>query len=379
MGFRGDFTDSKDCSTSEYENSGSHDRSRLAMLLSIIGFKKKSKYNKKKENNEVVQSTAIIPETVPAVEDPLMFDDSPDHHTKKKKPRKKHHPAKVVVVSSEAVREEEVQEEEYDYKRELEGIAEEEAHFAAISLMDYDMHRKGRVISTSRQASRQIRKQQDREMGVVDSVTRNSGPDPALIPPGWSAEPNPPIVLDDSLLKRRCMVYWNVPKEATGWFSGNIIGQCDRDGKNYLVKYDRAETGNLFVDGVKPTTLLFMGEEAYGVSWILLVRSEDIPRPNSRSPTSPSGGLNNTMRNSPVMFESRSLPVTPYSPMLPVTHEKSRAMSATFTARFISPIKASKVFCLENVNVNELSPLNPVIGIPRSVALPFIQNLETNF
>ena len=66
------------------------------------------------------------------------------------------------------------------------------------------------------------------------------------------------------------MVKWNV-KEAKGWFYGSVINQCDREGRNYLVKYDRQDTNNLFVDGVVPTVFSFQGEDAYGVSWILLV------------------------------------------------------------------------------------------------------------
>lgn len=192
------------------------------------------------------------------------------HIKKKKHKKKKHNKAINKIENTEEIVEEEVQEVKTDYKEDLEGMDIEDAHFAATSLVDNDIYKKGRIISSSRSAARKIKKELDLSNGIVDDVTKNSGPHPSLIPKGYKAETDTPLILDHSLLKRRVMVLWDV-KEARGWFLGTICGQCQRENANYLVKYDRLETGLTFLDGIRPTNLSFMGNDAYGVKWILVV------------------------------------------------------------------------------------------------------------
>jgi len=322
-----------------------------------------------------------------------------------KEPRKKRHHKNIQkeeVVEDEVP--DEVPDEVYDYKEELQRIDVEEANFTSIALIDYDMHRKGRIISASRVESRRAQRRTEREAGKLDAVTANSGPTPDLLPKGWSADPVAPTALDKKLIKRRLMVYWNVPREGVGWFVGTVVNQCDRDGANYLIKYDRQETGNLFVDGIKPTKLSFMGHEAYGVSWILV-----IPTP---APETVADEFGNEVV---ITTAGASLPKTPYSPMpgpgspagqagtsrdaglslsSPGSLLKSRTMNSLFASpgakiepfesptRTVrtSPNKGRQSHGGEPLEVEELCDINrPHTGIPLSVTLPFIQNSEANF
>jgi hypothetical protein len=246
--------------------------------------------------------------------------------------------------------------------------------------------------------SRRAKKRRDREAGELDAVTANSGPAPDLIPKGWYADPVAPTLLDAKLIKRRVMVYWNVPREGIGWFPGTIVNQCDRDGANYLVKYDRQETKNLFVDGIKATKLSFMGHEAYGVYWICIIPEVD-----------PATLLDEDGNERMPMGAGSTLPKTPYSPMpgigfpgggatgplsSPGSLLKSRTMNSLFsspgakiepyfaTSRSVhtSPTKGRQSRVGETLEMEELCDTSrPHTGVPLSVTLPFIVTSDTNF
>ncbi len=56
----------------------------------------------------------------------------------------------------------------------------------------------------------------------------------------------------------------------SGWFLGSISGPSKMKNCNFNVKYDRSETGNLFVDGVENMNLTLCGANAYGRRWVLV-------------------------------------------------------------------------------------------------------------
>lgn len=119
-------------------------------------------------------------------------------------------------------------------------------------------------------------------MGGRDVVLDNAGPSAAILPPGWLADPLMPLPLHiDQMNHRRCMVVFNEPK-AKGWFFGTVSGTTRRKGYNYSVKFDKAETASIEIDGIKSVNFSDSGEFAYGRGWVLCHRDPDyVPVPGA--------------------------------------------------------------------------------------------------
>jgi hypothetical protein len=66
------------------------------------------------------------------------------------------------------------------------------------------------------------------------------------------------------------MILWD-KDGARGWFLGTICSTTKRPGFNFCVKYEKAETNSIEVEGIKATMLDLQGHNAYGRSWVLLV------------------------------------------------------------------------------------------------------------
>ena len=109
--------------------------------------------------------------------------------------------------------------------------------------------------------------------GGVDVVALNSGPPKELIPEGFKLSEEMPQLTPEYLLYKNVMYLWEGPHvKAKGWFLGIINGASRVRGCNFNIKYDRVETKNIYVDGVKNVSLDLCGENAYGRRWVIVVK-----------------------------------------------------------------------------------------------------------
>ena len=155
------------------------------------------------------------------------------------------------------------------------GVIEGPGNGGAKSLFDIDPDAKTRGIVNARLDDRLRDKQAHIAAGGIDVVIANSGPSSASLPKGWLAEPLMPPVMDiEAINHRKCMVVFNEPK-ATGWYLGTICGVSRRPGYNYTVKFDKAETASIDIDGIKSVIFDAQGDHAYGRHWVLLYRNPD--------------------------------------------------------------------------------------------------------
>jgi hypothetical protein len=113
--------------------------------------------------------------------------------------------------------------------------------------------------------------------GSIDVVAVNSGPPPHLIPPGYKLSEVVPKINEESLLLRKVMYLWDGDKKkAEGWFFGLISSRSKLKGCNFNIKYDRLDTKNVFVDGIRNVNLTLDGDNAYGKRWVILLKIEDV-------------------------------------------------------------------------------------------------------
>ena len=121
---------------------------------------------------------------------------------------------------------------------------------------------------------RASQKQLLESQGVVDVVAVNSGPPKDLIPPGYVLSNEPPVMTPQYLTYKYVMFLWeDVHPRAVGWFLGMINGVSKVSGCNYNIKYDRVDTKNVYVDGVKNVNLTLFGDNAYGKRWVIVVKT----------------------------------------------------------------------------------------------------------
>eukprot|EP01036_Dinobryon_divergens_P022689 gene22688-30971_t len=129
-------------------------------------------------------------------------------------------------------------------------------------------------IINERKMKRAAHKELQQSQGVVDVVVINSGPPKDLIPPGYVLSSEPPEMTPQSLIYKNVMYLWeDVHPRAVGWFFGMINGVSKVSGCNYNIKYDRADTKNVYVDGVKNVNLTLFGDNAYGKRWVIVVKT----------------------------------------------------------------------------------------------------------
>jgi hypothetical protein len=108
----------------------------------------------------------------------------------------------------------------------------------------------------------------------VDVVALNAGPSVDLVPKGYqlvSQELGPDLITPEVLIYKRILFLWDGSiGNITGWYIGTIVGISEQTGFNYRIKYDRAETKSIFVDGIQPVFLSLSGENAYGRRWVVM-------------------------------------------------------------------------------------------------------------
>lgn len=158
-------------------------------------------------------------------------------------------------------------------------VEDTEPEVAEEEVMNIDeRERRVQAIIERRKRQREEDKLQAAERGIVDVVALNAGPRPHEIPKGFS------VVefikeLDPEYLNCKRVLYKYEEVNRNGWFLGTIIGTTKAVGKNFSIKYDRAETGTRFVDGMETVSLALEGENAYSRRWVIIEWTDPGPRP----------------------------------------------------------------------------------------------------
>lgn len=161
-----------------------------------------------------------------------------------------------------------------------------------ISFLDVEPLRQKVVhgIIQQRQRKREVAKQELQQRGIVDVVAVNSGPPANLIKSGYVLSSEPPLLTLEYLQYKRVMYKWEgVHPKAEGWFFGMIATASRVSGCNFAIKYDRMDTGSVYVDGVKNVLLELKGDNAYGRKWVI-VFPQSSDKSNSTSNLKNAGG-----------------------------------------------------------------------------------------
>lgn len=137
---------------------------------------------------------------------------------------------------------------------------------------------KKKQILERKHAQRQEERKDALERGEVDIIKINAGPVGNEIPPGYTVVEFIPDLDPKRVVYKRILYKWvGEGKRPSGWFIGTVVGTSGQRGYNFNIKYDRAETKSIWIDGVQPVLLLLEGEAAYGRKWVLLNKMEDAP------------------------------------------------------------------------------------------------------
>lgn len=111
--------------------------------------------------------------------------------------------------------------------------------------------------------------------GEMDVVELNSGPPADKLPIGYKMIEFIPNLSPEFLIYKRVLYKWEIAKKPQGWFLGTIVSSSKVPAANFNIKYDRAETGTVFVDGVHAVLLSMEGLQAYGRKWVVLEWTDD--------------------------------------------------------------------------------------------------------
>lgn len=136
----------------------------------------------------------------------------------------------------------------------------------------------------------------------MDTLSINAGPSAEEIPKGYTRVQVIPSIDPAYLMYKRILYKWEakadrrksnysrlsvsslvgrssvgglgrssiLPSRPSGWFIATIVGTSKEKDKNYNIKYDKAETGSLFVDGVHAVKLSLEGDTSYGRRWVVV-------------------------------------------------------------------------------------------------------------
>lgn len=137
------------------------------------------------------------------------------------------------------------------------------------SLLDLDPSVKTKLVLQQRKDRRRELHLDRAERGEVDVVAINSGPPVQVIPSGFEPTDKIPRLNIEDLQFQRIMFLWE-EKEANGWYNGTVSGVSRKKDCNFSVKYDKFESKNVYVDGIKNYNLTMSGDNAYGKRWIVL-------------------------------------------------------------------------------------------------------------
>jgi hypothetical protein len=176
-------------------------------------------------------------------------------------------------------KDEEIEEEIIEYTSDI--LEEYDENFYneledGIGLFDVDPTRKGRNIVARRKKMRENEKKKKLERGEIDVIKLNSGPPKEMIPRGYMALETAPRLCDEDLIKQRVMVLFEGDEKTNGWWCGVFSSASKKEGCNYNIKYDRAETGNMHVDGIFNMKLTLSDNFAYGRQWIVIVKDPNV-------------------------------------------------------------------------------------------------------
>lgn len=121
------------------------------------------------------------------------------------------------------------------------------------------------------QKRKNLRRELQAYQGDVNKIAVNAGPTPDLIPPGCKVVDAIDNLFPETLLLQRVMyLFEELSPRPGGWFIGMIISTSQTAACNYCLKFDRAITGSLFVDGMISVMLALEGTEAYGRRWVII-------------------------------------------------------------------------------------------------------------
>lgn len=129
---------------------------------------------------------------------------------------------------------------------------------------------KRNALKFTRKSARADKRNKFIAAGGLDVVALNSDPPSKLLPDGYEVSPVVPNITPEVLVYRKIMYLWEGNPQAEGWFPGLICSTSRTAGCNFNIKYDRAQTKNLFVDGIQNVSLSLEGMNAYGRRWVIL-------------------------------------------------------------------------------------------------------------
>jgi hypothetical protein len=190
-------------------------------------------------------------------------EDMPDGSSKSKRfisqDRLQRKEARMLLMKPTVVEEEPVAE-----------VGEEVVFDSTVSLLSLAMAKRKRVAEIM--MGRKQRK--DPARNAVDVVALNAGPPLGMVPQGYelvSQELGPALLTPEVLIYKRILYLWDGSVgNISGWYVGTIVGTSEQAGFNYRIKYDRAETKSIFVDGIQPVFLALEGENAFGRRWVVM-------------------------------------------------------------------------------------------------------------
>ncbi len=117
--------------------------------------------------------------------------------------------------------------------------------------------------------------------GEVDTLKLNGGPSSDQVPAGYTVVEFIPDYSPERIVYKRILYLWETEKKyrPKGWFIGTIVGTSVQKGYNFNIKYDRAETKSIWIDGMQPVLLTFEGDSAYGRRWVIVEKIPDYQDP----------------------------------------------------------------------------------------------------
>jgi hypothetical protein len=163
---------------------------------------------------------------------------------------------------------------------------EEKVQENILSILDLETmtEEKVKTILDVKKSRRKERHQERIEKGEIDTLKLNGGPSPDQVPEGYKVIEFIPNYSPENIVLKRILYLWEKTDKKyrpTGWFIGTVVGTSVQKGYNFNIKYDRAETKSIWIDGMHPVLLTFEGESAYGRRWVILEKLPDAP--NTRS------------------------------------------------------------------------------------------------
>lgn len=168
----------------------------------------------------------------------------------------------------------------------MENVDEDEDHIVNIMTVDQVQQiQRDRLIGL-RKDKRHQQKLALLRQGKQDPVVINSGPPTAKVPANYQMVEFIDDISPAFLTYKRIMYHMEFAEDykPSGWYIATIVQVSKQADCNFNIKFDRAETGTLFVDGVHSVMLALEGPAAYGRRWVVVDRlTPFVSDPDSRS------------------------------------------------------------------------------------------------